>query len=152
MVVLRNGNSGVLCDVIDCRVTAQEIPIDPVLESVTRVMFFITWVTNSAVFAKFGDDAALTNGINIKYKGVNIFDEPIKNLADIMMYAFDGGTTSDGAGTTVFTFRSRLTFRKFTKTGNGLDITSASDLVVDINDNLSGSSNTEIKLIFEGGT
>ncbi len=136
-------------DRIDCKVTVQEIPMARLFSGITRVMFRIEWITVAAEFAKFGADNALTNGINIKYLGSAIFSDNIKSLADIMALSYDYNIDSDGAGMTVFHFTSRLTFGKFNDL-RYLSISKVTDLVVDINDDLSGSGNAKIHLTFEG--
>ncbi len=140
----------VFCDRLDCKVTAQEVPLDHGFIGISRAMFYIRWVTNAAQFAKFGDDAALTNGINFKYKGSTMFSDNIKDMSDIIGLAHDYIIDSDGAGTTVYHFSSRLTFEKFSPNNEALPIDAVTDFVVDINDDLSGSANTEIHVTIEG--
>ncbi len=108
------------------------------------------WVTIVAEFSKFGADVALTNGINIKYKDAPMFSEPIMDLADWIAVSQDYIIDSDGAGMTVHHFVSRLSFWKFSPNMKYLPLDDPSDIVVAVNDDLSGSANSKIHFTFEG--
>ena len=135
--------------VIDFRKTAQKITVDKFFVYIHRVIWFIEQETNGIEFSKFANAAALTNGLQLLYDKIPLFDEPITTNGDFAKYAYDIDTKIDAAATKRTVLVSRLSFFKFTRNDLGLRMDGKHSLVLQINDDLSAVG-LQLKATFQG--
>jgi hypothetical protein len=136
-----------LIEVVDIRKTAQTLEIQKPFIFIERLIIYIKFASNTILFTTFGKEAALTNGIQLSYNDMDLLDEEWKDNSDFLLYAYDVRTDTDATGTKINILTSRFTFTKFTP--NGIYMEGSNKLEIKIGDDLS-SSNTEVKLVFEG--
>ncbi len=129
---------------IDLKVTAGEISLKKDINCISRILFTIVFPTNTLLYTTFGVDAALTNGINIRYLKELLFDHGIRTNGEFMEFAYDINILTDATAVKINYLTARLSFFKFTKDDLGLKIDSRRKFFLVVGDNLSGSSNTRI--------
>ena len=113
---------------------------------IERAIIDFRFATNSISFIKFGNDAALTNGILIKFNRKELFH--MTSTACLGEFAYDVDILKDDAATKVHTLHSRYTFTKFSE---GLDVRYSEGLLeLIIQDDLSASDNLSLTFTFEG--
>ena len=132
---------------INCRVTAQTFEIRAPFHYVDRVVIHLEFATNAIEVLKFGVDAALTNGISLRYNGQEIMN--VKSSSDLMHYSYDWRVHTDDRNPKVRSLVSRYSFDKFTD-DQSLRVRDFEKLELVIQDDLSASLNTEIFFTFEG--
>ena len=104
----------------------------------------VVFATNTPVWSGFGVDAALTKGIQINYFGKPLFPHSIKSNIDIIHFMKTAQMYTDSTGTKINIISGYLKFRDFTRDNRGLKITPERIFKIEVLDDLSGSSNTEI--------
>lgn len=136
---------------IDLKVTVQEIPLTKDFLFVKRVIFNIQWAAVKELFSTFGVDAALTNGIQIKYAGHLLFPHGIRNNAEFGEYMYDLLVVTDETPVTALnSLVARFSFDRITKNGEGLRINPDRKFYLVVQDDLSGSANTHLVANVQG--
>ncbi len=135
---------------VNLMVTTQEILVSYDFLFVKRIIFNIQWPAATVLFSTFGVDAALTNGIQIKYADKLILPHGIRSNAEFGEFSYDVRIDTDATAPKINTLTSRLSIWKFTKNGEGLRIDPDRPLFVVVQDDLSGSSNTHIAANIQG--
>ena len=121
--------------------------VDLPFHYVDRVIIDFRYETASESFVLFGVDAALTDGIQIKYNNTILFD--MKSTADLGEFSYDIADLEDDAATKFHTIHSRYSFNKFAP--EGLRVLHASDVLqLIIQEDLSGGGNDSLTFTFEG--
>lgn len=139
-------------EVLDLRVTAQTLSPTKPFQLISRLIWYIRFPLNNVLFSNFGADGALTNGIQLKYNEIELLDEPIQDLSDLPHYAYDFDLIQDATAVTKLNMAfSRWSFVKLGGNEfNGLVVGRDKKFEVIVNDDLSGSANTEIHCVVEG--
>lgn len=135
---------------VDLMVTAQVIPLKKRFDWISRIIWTIVFPSATVLFTSFGVDAALTNGIQIKYINNLILPHGIKSNGEFSETSYDTRIDTDATGVKINYLVSRLSFTRFTKDRNGLRIDAWRNLFLVVQDDLSGSSNTHIIATVEG--
>lgn len=117
---------------------------------IARAIFGVGWAAAKVDHDLFGIDAILTKGLNIKYRGSLIFPSGIKSLNEFGDIAYDFKILSDSQATPNHHAIARLSFFKFTRNGLGLYVGKDSEFSIEVQDDLSGSSNTEVHVMLQG--
>lgn len=140
-------------ETLDLRVTAQEIETTKYFTYLSRIIFIIEWASNSTFFSQFGGDAALTNGLQLSYRDRLLLDptHTLKSINEFSHYMYDVRVdVDDTAVTKLRHMTGRLSFFKFTYDDLGLFISPDHKFRIIVQDDLSGSANTEILAILQG--
>lgn len=103
---------------------------------IQRIIWHLHFSTNTIDFDKFGDETALTNGVNLIYNEISLLDNVnLTANSDFAHESYDLTIFSDGKNPKGNMLTSRLTFTKFTT--NGLYINNERALQFYIQDDLS---------------
>jgi len=132
----------------DLKTTVQNIQIFLPFHFVTKMNFTVKFAAGSVDFTMFGADSALTNGIKITYAEKELFK--IKKLQDLSDYSYRSNVFQDDQATKNIVVNTQIINRKLEE---GIDVRYLNrQLIIHIQDDLSGSSNDEISLTVEGFT
>jgi len=110
---------------------------------VQRIIWHLHFATNTIDFDKFGDDTALTNGINLLYNGISLLNNVnITSNSHFAHESFDIQILSDDKNPKNNMLSSRLTFTKFVT--DGLYINNKRSLQFYIQDDMTSGTLTSI--------
>lgn len=117
---------------------------------ITRIMFGIQWAAAAISFAKFGADNVLAKGLQLKYGTELILPMGLISLNEFSDIAYDCRIDSDAQATPQHHMICRLSFFKIVGHSNGIWIGPNRQLSIEVQDDLSGTSNNKIHATFEG--
>jgi hypothetical protein len=140
-------------EVLDLHVTARDIPLTKNFTGISRTIWQLTFAGATVDFQKFGQDAALANGIQITYNDRPLLPEAIKANADFGKYCFDTRTDPIGASAASVNriLSSRFSFWKFMpRELLGLSMDRNDTFEVNIQDDMSVLGTDPITLTIEG--
>lgn len=137
-------------DELDLKVIAKDVPLKKSFDFISRIIWFVQFPTATILFTEFGVDAALTNGIQIKYLNQLILPHGIRNNAEFSKYSYDTRIDSDATAPKINYLSSRFSFTRFTRNMLGIKVDSRRQFFISVQDDLSGSSNTTISAMIEG--
>ena len=143
-------NSIPVIEGIDLKVNISEIEVSKHFDFITRVIWHVQWQNPNPTWILFGGDAALTNGIQIKYIDDFVLDHGIIDNAHFGAVAYDTRLDQDLGGTKTNVLQSRLSFFRFTKDNRGLHLTNDKRFAIVVQDDLSSSGNDVIEVHVEG--
>lgn len=135
---------------IEFDVAAQEIEITKDFRYISRLIFKLRWASTAPNWALFGGDAALTNGLQIRYRGELILPHGIKNNTDFAGLSYDTQLEIDNAATKNCILYSRLSFTRFTNRRRGLRVDNNKRFAIVVQDDLSGTGNDVSEVYIEG--
>ena len=135
---------------LNLMVTPKNVPLTKDFLYVKRIIFNIEWPSATVLFSTFGVDAALTNGLQVKYANHLILPHGITKNSEFSEFSYDVRIDTDATAPKINTLTARLSLWKFTKNGEGLRIDPDRELFVVVQDDLSGSSNTHIAANVQG--
>lgn len=148
--LMKGTNPFPIIEEINLKVGISDIPITQNFRFISRVVFNIEWTATAYDWTLFGTDAALTNGIQIKYRDKEILPHGIRKNSDFGAVAYDTTIDQDNAATKNIVLQSRLSFFKFTHKAQGLRIDNDKRFSIIVQDNLSGSANNQIEAFVQG--
>ena len=135
---------------VNLKVIVSEIKLKKRFDFITRIIWFVQWPSATVLFSTFGVDAALTNGIQVKYLDQLILPHGIKTNAEFSETSYDVRIDSDATAPKINNLTARMSFFKFTRKAEGIKIDAWRNLSFLVQDNLSGSSNTHIIATVQG--
>lgn len=136
-----------LAEVMDIRVTPQDIPIKKPFVFVERVIPAFKWNASANDWDLFAGGPPLPKGIQMEYNSVPWFDLPITTNFHIILYSYDFNFSLDANATKNLVLVKRLSFDKFSP--EGFDLRDSNKLVVKVQDDLSARGDL-LFLIFQG--
>jgi hypothetical protein len=135
---------------LNLKVSEQDVPLTQDFLFVKRIVFNIQWPAATVLFSTFGVDAALTNGIQLKYANRLILPHGIKFNSEFGEFCYDTRIDTDATAPKINTLTARLSIWKFTKNGEGLRLDPDRKFFIVVQDDLSSSANTHITANVQG--
>lgn len=139
-----------ISDILDLKVDVSRVKPTESFRYITRAIFFINWAAAQTVFTQFGVDAALTKGLQIRYGDKDILATGLKSINDFSALSYDTRVDADGSGTPNRHMVTRLSFFKVTRNQLGLFVGKDRDFAINVQDDLSSSSNSAISVMLQG--
>ena len=135
---------------IDLDVVPQTLYLTKDFLFVSRVIWNIQWADPNPSWSEFGIDGALTNGLQIEYRGEFILPHGITTNGEFGETSYDVRLNQDFTAVKTNTLQSRLSFTRFTGDRLGLKIDTNKRFGIVVQDDLSGTGNTHVAANIEG--